>query len=84
MNKFSIKKTGSVVGVISMIFFLLCMLWGIVLTDPILKELHLDILRIVYPGFSMSIVGVIIGIVEGFIYGLFFGALFSWLFRKVC
>lgn len=84
MNHLNITKTGNIVGVISVAFFLLCMAWGAVLVDPILKELHVNILRIAYPGFSMSFAGAIIGIVEAFIYGWLFGALLSWLCRKIC
>lgn len=75
---------GNIVGVISVAFFLLCMAWGAMLTDPTLKELHENILRIAYPGFSMSFGGALIGIVGAFIYGWLFGALFGWLCRRVC
>lgn len=84
MNNLNIIKTGNVFGILSVVFFLLCMAWGFILTAPELKELHLNILRIVYPGFAMSIIGATVGIVASFIYGWFFGALFAWLCRKVC
>ena len=84
MNNLNITKTGNVVGVISLVFFLFCMAWGAVLSDPILQELHVNILRITYPGFAMSFIGAIIGIVEAFIYGWVFGALFAWLCKKAC
>lgn len=84
MNNLHITKTGSVVGIISVAFFVICAAWGIVLIEPTLKELHVNILRIAYPGFSMSFVGVMIGIVEAFIYGWLLGALFAWLCKIVC
>ncbi|MCP6726657.1 MAG: hypothetical protein KJI69_01275 [Patescibacteria group bacterium] len=84
MNNLNITKTGNVVGILSTVFFLFCMAWGLILTAPELKELHLNILRIVYPGFSMSIIGATAGIVASFIYGWLFGALFAWLCNKIC
>ena len=84
MNNLNTVKTGHVAGILSVAFFALCMLWGFVLSDPTLKELHLNILRIAYPGFGMSLVGFLIGAVEAFIYGWVFGALLAWLCRKMC
>ncbi len=84
MNHLNIKKTGNVIGIVSVAFFFLCMAWGLVLVDPTLKELHANALRIAYPGFSMSLAGAAIGAIWAFIYGWFFGAFFAWLCRKIC
>ena len=84
MNNLNIVRTGNVVGIVSIVFFLLCMGWGVVLVDPAPRELHLNILRITYPGFSMSFVGAIIGVVETFVYGWALGAVFAWLCNKMC
>lgn len=84
MNNLNITKTGNVVGLVSVAFFLLCMVWGVLLTSPELKELHLNILRIAYPGFAMSAWGAVLGAVEAFVYGWAFGALFAFLCRKMC
>ncbi len=77
-------KTGYLVGIFSFVFFVLCMFWGLVLSDPILKELHQNILRIVYPGFGFSAQGVLLAGVEAFVYGWFFGVLLAWLCKKMC
>lgn len=82
MNNLNTKKTGKVMGIISVAFFLLCMVWGVVLVDPTLKTLHANILRIVYPGFAMSFVGFLMGIIEAFIYGWILGVLFAWLHNR--
>lgn len=84
MNNLNVTRMGNVVGVISIAFFFLCMAWGIELSNPALKELHLNILKIAYPGFTMSFAGAIIGTAWAFIYGWLFGALFGWLCRKFC
>ena len=83
MNHLRTTQTGTIVGILSVVFFLLCMAWGLLLTDPVLKELHVNLLRIALPGFSMSLIGFIIGAVESFIYGWIFGALFSLLHKKM-
>lgn len=84
MNHFKIVKMGNVIGIISVVFFFLCMSWGLVLTDPALKELHANILRIAYPGFAISFLGVMLGIIESFIYGWIFGVFFAWICNKAC
>ena len=84
MNYLSIKKTGNIVGILFVAFFVVCMAWGLLLVDPTLKELHKNLLLIAYPGFGFSIVGILVGIVESYIYGWFSGALFSWLCKKSC
>lgn len=84
MNNLSVVRTGYVVGGLSVAFFVLCMIWGVIISDPTLKELHLNILKIAYPGFAMSVTGFVIGVIESFIYGWIFGALFAWLCRLAC
>ena len=84
MNHLNTRKSGNVIGMITVVFFALCMFWGLILVDPVLKELHLNILKITFPGFSMTAVGILIGAIESFIYGWIFGALFARICRKVC
>lgn len=84
MNRLNVVRTGNVLGIISAVFFLACMAWGFLFSDLVLQELHLNLLRLVYPGFTMSFVGAVIGIVEAFVYGWLFGALFAWLCRVAC
>ncbi|MDP4001256.1 MAG: hypothetical protein Q8P83_03375 [bacterium] len=84
MNRLNISKTGNVVGILSVAFFVLCMLWGITITTPELKDFHKNILEIAYPGFGFGLGGLIIGLIEAYIYGWVFGALFAWLCKKIC
>lgn len=84
MNNLNVMRTGVVVGGLSVAFFLLCMAWGAFLSSPELKEFHLNLLRVAYPGFAMSVWGAVIGAVEAFVYGWVFGALFAFLCRTVC
>lgn len=84
MNNLNIYRSGYVFGLISILFFLVCMAWGTILFDPALNELHINLLRIAYPGFSMSLTGAIIGVFESFVYGWLFGAILAWACRKIC
>ncbi len=84
MKKLNINKIGYVVGILSVLFFLLCSVWGGLFASPTLKELHFNFLQIAYPWFAFTVAGYIIGIIESFIYGWVTGALFAWLHSMVC
>ena len=84
MNNLNIRNTGYVVGIVSVLFFLICSVWGVVLTSAALVQLHIMLLQLAYPGFAFTIVGYSIGIIEAFVYGWVFGASFAWLCKKVC
>ncbi len=84
MNNLNINKTGYVLGILSALFFIVCTIWGVLISAPVLKELHLMLMQIAYPGFTLTAVGYIIGLVEAFVYGYIIGALFAWLCKKVC
>lgn len=84
MKNISTIRIGNAVGIVGVVFFLLCVFWGVLLIDPNLKELHVNIMQISFPGFSFSLLGVIIGLIESYIYGFIFGAFFMWLCKKTC
>jgi len=84
MNKSNLNKTGYVVGIISVLFYLVCSFWGGLFVAPALKALHLSLLQLTYPGFAFTISGYLIGLVEAFIYGWVIGVLFVWLCKKLC
>ena len=84
MNKTKVTKTGNLIGILSVIFFFICMSWGLFIFDPVLKELHINMMKIAYPGFSMGLGGAIIGTIESFIYGWILGALFIVLHKRIC
>lgn len=73
-----------VLAIISLIFFIICSLWGFALTSETLKALHFQLLQIFYPGFSFSAVGYLLGIVESFVYGYLLGLLFVYLHEMLC
>ncbi len=84
MENLNINKTGYVIGILSIIFFLACTAWGVLLPTQALKELHFSLLQMAYPGFAFTLVGYVIGVIEAFIYGWFAGVLFAWLCKQLC
>jgi len=84
MNKLNITKTGYVVGIISVVLYVICTVWGVLLGSQELKELHVKLLEMAFPGFSFTFIGYIIGLVESFVYGWLFGVFLAWLCRKIC
>lgn len=77
------NKIGKTVGIISVIIFIFCMFWGFLLSTPTLKELHINLLKIFYPGFNFNTIGIIIGLFEAYIYGWIIGISFVWLHKKI-
>ncbi len=84
MKNPNINKTGYVVGIISVLFFLICSVWGALFSSLVLKELHFNLLQLAYPGFDFTFSGYIIGLVEAFFYGWLIGVFFVWLHNKIC
>ncbi len=83
MEKLSINKTGYVVGILSVIFYLVCSIWGGMFASVTLKEFHFNFLQIAYPWFSYTVGGYMIGFIEAAIYGWVTGALFVWLYQTI-
>ena len=84
MNKFNKTRAGYAGGVFVVAFFVICAAWGILLGAPELKELHLNLLRLTFPGFGFSFSGYLIGLVEAFVYGWVGGVFLVWLCEKIC
>lgn len=84
MNKLNINKIGLVLGIISVVFFLICSVYGWLSTAVELQTLHYQLLQLMYPGFAFTVSGYIIGVVEAFVYGWLTGVLFTWLCKKMC
>ena len=60
------------------LFFVVCYLWQYVLTEAALRELHMVLLRMTFPGFTgMNIASLLIMIIESVIFGFIVGWLFA-------
>jgi len=84
MNKTKITNAGYVGGLFVAAFFLVCSVWGMLLSAPELKELHLNLLRLAFPGFGFTFLGYVLGLAEAFVYGWLGGAFVVWLCEKLC
>lgn len=75
MCHYSLCQWAKASALLSGIFFVICLLWSSLITDPTLQKLHMDLLRISLPGFSgMNFASLLIGLVESIVYGLIVGA----------
>ena len=81
--KLNVWKTGYIGGALSAIGMIACVGWRFLLNTQVLKDAHLQLMQIMYPGFDLTNKGLAIGFGEAFLYGLFFGVLFAWLFNKI-
>lgn len=84
MNKFNKVKAGYAGGIFIAAFFLICSVWGFLLGAPELKELHLNLLRLAFPGFGFTVFAYLLGLVEAFVYGWIGGVFLVWLCEKIC
>ncbi len=71
-------------GLTFAISFLVCVLWGLLLPEPM--HMH-RFLELVLPGFRwISIGSTVLGLVESFLFGVYFGVLYApihnWLSRN--
>lgn len=78
------KKVGLTLGILSLSLFFVCMAWGSLLGTAALKDLHVQLMQIFYPGFSFAVAGIILGAIEAFVYGWFIGVVYVWLCKKIC
>ena len=79
-----VKTTSLALGLTFAISFVLCVLWGILLPEPV--HMH-QFLELVLPGFTWISVGsAVLGLVESFLFGVYFGLVYvpihNWLSRN--
>ncbi len=80
MSTYSPRQWALASGASHGLFFIVCYLWQYALTDAALKALHMDILRMTFPGFTgMSTTGLLIIIIESVIFGFVVGWIFATL-----
>ena len=69
-----IKTVSLALGLTFAVSFVVCVLWGLVLPEPV--HMH-EFLQLVLPGFTWISVGsAVLGLVESFLFGVYFGAIY--------
>ena len=75
VSHYSLPQWSKAFALLAGIFFVICILWSALITDPALQRLHMDLLRISLPGFSgMDAMSIIIDLIESIVSGLIVGA----------
>jgi len=78
-----LKKVALTAGLTFAFFFLFAFFWGYIQPTNNLRNFHLQLMQLYYPGFSLDFKGFFIGIVEAFVYGYVIGAFFMFIYKKV-
>lgn len=67
-HKFNFWRMGNRVGLFLGALFILCFAWYFI--NPVLQELHLDLLRLTFIGYAgMNIAGFVSGFIQSYIWG---------------
>jgi len=70
-----IKTVGLALGLTFAISFVICVLWGLFLPEPV--HMH-QFLQFVLPGFIwISWGSAVLGLIESFLFGLYFGLIYA-------
>ena len=70
-----IKTVSLALGLTFAISFIVCVLWGLLLPEPM--HMH-QFLELVLPGFKwLSAGGAILGLIESFLFGVYFGLIYA-------
>lgn len=72
--------TGHQLGIFILLAYIVCMIWYAI--HPEMRELHLDIFRLTFLGFSeMNVISIAFGAVQSYLWGHV--GIFLWNFSKV-
>jgi len=76
LTPYRLAHWGPAFGMVSAVLYVVCFLWGFLLTNPILQELHMNILKILFldAGFvGLNFITFIVGLIVMYIGGLLAG-----------
>ncbi|MCF7844582.1 MAG: hypothetical protein K9M03_02020 [Kiritimatiellales bacterium] len=74
MSTYSVRQWALALAIIAVTIFGICFFWGSFLSDPALKDLHMNLMRVCFPGFSgMTLGGFINGSIQSIVWGLVIG-----------
>lgn len=70
-----VKTVSLALGLTFAISFVICVLWGLFLPEPV--HMH-EFLQFVLPGFTwISIGSVVLGLIESILFGIYFGLIYA-------
>lgn len=76
-----IKTVSLALGLTFAISFVVCVLWGLVLPEPV--HMH-QFLQFVLPGFTwISFGSAILGLIESFLFGVYFGLIYAPIYNLI-
>lgn len=85
MEKVGFAKISWTISLFFVALYLICLGWGVLLTDPVLKTLHHQLLSLIFPGFIwLSFGSFVWGLILSFAYGWIGAIIFVWLRRLCC
>ena len=74
MSTYAPRQWAYALALLGIIGFIICFFWGSLLSEPALKEMHMDMLRMSYFGFNgMNTQSFIFGIIQTGVWGLVIG-----------
>ncbi|OGJ56426.1 hypothetical protein A3D88_03535 [Candidatus Peribacteria bacterium RIFCSPHIGHO2_02_FULL_52_16] len=75
-SQYRLAHWGPAVGMVAAFGFVICFLWGFLLTNPVLQEFHMNVFRILFldAGFiGLNLATFIAGLIVSYLGGLFAG-----------
>lgn len=76
-----IKTVSLALGLTSAVSFVVCVLWGLLLPEPV--HMH-QFLEYVLPGFTwLSIGTALLGLIESFLFGVYFAVIYVLIYNRL-
>lgn len=76
-SKCDYKHIAIPAGLLLAVIYIICYFWGYTNDDPAVQELHLNLLKLSFLGFSgLNGLSFFLGLIQSFIWGLIVGAVF--------
>ncbi|MBI4138901.1 hypothetical protein HY479_02005 [Candidatus Uhrbacteria bacterium] len=73
------------IGLIAVLFFIVCLLWRLTITDPMVDQFHVLSLKLIFPGFEgYDASSILWGMVLSFVYGFLASCAFHLLHPDCC
>lgn len=79
MSTYSTQQWARAMALLFGACFILCLVWNYLLTDPALKALHMDLLRMSLFGFAgIDVASIVLGMIQSLFWGYVTGWVLAW------